>query len=102
VELEPESIYLTHYGRVTDVARLAAALREQIERFVVLAREHATVPARYEPLRGALRDYLAARAEAHGVAHAGPAVDAVLGADLELDTQGLIAWLDRSQKRTLG
>jgi hypothetical protein len=26
-------------------------------------------------------------------------VDAVLGADLELDTQGLIAWLERSRKR---
>lgn len=96
--LEPESIYLTHYGRVTDVPRLAQALREQIERFVVLAREHATVPDRHEQLRGALRDYLVARAQAHGVAHAGAAVEAVLGPDLELDTQGLIAWLDRNQK----
>lgn len=102
VELEPESIYLTHYGRVTDVRRLAAALREQIERFVVLAHEHATSAARHEQLRGALRDYLAARAQAHGVADAGAAVDAVLGADLELDTQGLIAWLERSQKRAPG
>ena len=97
-ELEPESIYLTHYGRVTDVPRLAQALREQIEHFVVLAGEHATVPARHEQLRGALRNYLVARAQVHGVADAGAAVDAVLSADLELDTQGLIAWLDRTQK----
>ena len=79
--------------------RLAAALREQIERFVVLAREHATAADRHEQLRGALRDYLVARAQTHGVANAGAAVDSVLGADLELDTQGLIAWLDRAQKR---
>jgi hypothetical protein len=49
-----------------------------------------------------LRDYLVARAQAHGVADGGAAVDAVLGADLQLNTQGLIAWLDRTQKRVPG
>jgi glyoxylase-like metal-dependent hydrolase (beta-lactamase superfamily II) len=100
--LAPESVYLTHFGRVTGVPRLATALCEHIEAFVALARQHATGAARHEQIRGALRGYLAARAEAHGIVSAGASLDAVLGADIELNTQGLIAWLDRTQKRSAG
>lgn len=99
VELAPESVYLTHFGRVDGVPRLAAALREELERFVELAREHAAAPDRHERIRSALRDYLVRRAEAHGVANAAVAVDAVLGNDLELNAQGLVAWLERTEKR---
>lgn len=97
-ELEPESIYLTHFGRVTGAPRLAAALLEQIERFVELAREHAGAHDRHQRIRGAMRDYVAARAEAHGIADAAVTIEAVLGADLELNTQGLVAWLARTEK----
>ena len=99
VELAPAAAYLTHFGRVGDVARLGEALREQIERFVTLAREHATAPDRQERIQAALRDYLAARAAAHGIPDAAAAVEAVLGADLELNAQGLAAWLQRTEKR---
>jgi glyoxylase-like metal-dependent hydrolase (beta-lactamase superfamily II) len=99
VELGPESAYLTHFGRVTNIPRLAAALREQIGRFVELTREHAGADNRHERIRSALRDYLVTRAQAHGLANPALSVDTVLGPDLELNTQGLIAWLGRAQKR---
>jgi len=98
VELAPESVYLTHFGRVTDVPRLATALSEQIERFAALAREHATAEARHERIHAAMRAHVVARAEAHGIENAAATVDTVLGPDLELNTQGLVAWLERAKK----
>jgi glyoxylase-like metal-dependent hydrolase (beta-lactamase superfamily II) len=98
-ELGAEAVYLTHYGRVTGVARLAAALGEQIERFVELARSHATGENRQERIRSALREYLVERVDAHGIANAAATVDRMLGSDLELNAQGLVAWLDRSEKQ---
>jgi len=99
VELSPASVYLTHFGRVTGAARLGAALRAQIERFVDVAREHATAADRQQRIRAALRDDLVARARAHGIADAAPTVDTVLGPDLDLNAQGLVAWLERTEKR---
>lgn len=98
-ELDPAAIYLTHYGLVTNVRTLAAALKEQIERFVAIARAHENEENRHHKVRSALREYIVARAEAHGITSAATTVDGVLGADLELNTQGLIAWLERAQKR---
>ncbi|HWA78434.1 MAG TPA: MBL fold metallo-hydrolase [Polyangiaceae bacterium] len=97
-ELAPESVYLTHYGRVTEVARLAADLSEQIERFVSLAREHAATENRYARLRATMHAYFVERASAHGIPDAAAQVDSVLGPDLELNVQGLLAWLSRSAK----
>jgi glyoxylase-like metal-dependent hydrolase (beta-lactamase superfamily II) len=97
-ELEPESVYLTHFGRVTGAGRLAARLAEQIEHFASTAREHAHAADRHERIRAALRDYLVARAAAHGISDAAEAVDTILGPDLDLNAQGLVAWLEREQK----
>lgn len=99
VELAPEAVYLTHFGRVTGARELGAALREQIERFVELAREHATEDGRHTKIRDALREYWVERATAHGIENARGAVDTVLGPDLELNAQGLVAWLGRTAQR---
>ena len=98
-ELKPESVYLTHFGRVTGVDRLAAHLRVQIQRIVELARSHASAEDRHARIRAALRQELVTRAQAHGISNAAVTVDTVLGPDLELNTQGLIAWLERTAKR---
>lgn len=99
-ELDVDSVYLTHFGRVTNVDSLASALREQVEHFVTVARTHAHDDARHDAIRSALRDYVVARAEAHGVTNAKARIAEVLGPDLELNTQGLVAWLSRVQKQT--
>lgn len=96
--LNPQAVYLTHYGRVTGVARVAAELREQIDAFVALARKLASTTEPHAQIRLALRDYLAARAKRHGITRPLATVDRVLGPDLELNTQGLMAWLARAKK----
>jgi len=106
VGLAPEAAYLTHFGRVSGVASLGESLREQIERSVELARQHRTADGaegdRQERIRAALRAELVARAARHGIADAASTVDRVLGPDLQLNAQGLLAWLQRTERRTPG
>jgi glyoxylase-like metal-dependent hydrolase (beta-lactamase superfamily II) len=101
-ELPADAAYLTHFGRVSALPRLAQALREQIAAFVESARRHAQASDRHGRIRAEMRELWIARARAHGVADAEARVDSVLGPDLELNTQGLIAWLEREQRSAAG
>ncbi|HEU4582003.1 MAG TPA: MBL fold metallo-hydrolase [Polyangiaceae bacterium] len=97
--LPVEAAYLTHFGRVTGVPRLGQALREQIEACVAMARRHASSDQRHSLIRTDLRQLWIERARAHGLTHAAGRVDEILGPDLELNVQGLLAWLDREQRQ---
>jgi glyoxylase-like metal-dependent hydrolase (beta-lactamase superfamily II) len=95
--MKPEAMYLTHYGRVEQVERLAADLHAQIDAMVALAREANGKPNRHETLRSALADLYASRAEAHGWLQGREALESlVLGMDITLNAQGLEVWLDRT------
>jgi glyoxylase-like metal-dependent hydrolase (beta-lactamase superfamily II) len=94
--LQPEAMYLTHYGRVEDVARLGADLHEQIDAMVQLAHAAHGKPDRHDWLMDALTDLYAERAAAHGwLKGAAWLRHNVLGMDIELNAQGLEVWLDR-------
>lgn len=92
---EPEAMLLTHYGRVTDVPRLADDLHEQIDAMVAIAREHRAAPDRHARMMAALGDLYVSRALAHGVAMAPEAIRERLAMDIELNAQGLAIWVDR-------
>jgi glyoxylase-like metal-dependent hydrolase (beta-lactamase superfamily II) len=95
----PESIYLMHFSRVTDVPRLGRLLKEQIPALAAIARAHALDP---EPQRGIRADMLAlwlTLARRHGVVLSDAEIERALAGDLDLNTQGLIAWLERSAAR---
>jgi glyoxylase-like metal-dependent hydrolase (beta-lactamase superfamily II) len=96
--LAPESVYLTHFSRVTGTARLAQSLREQVDALAKIARRHQSSPQRQARIREDMRALWWALARAHGVANAEARVDEVLGPDLELNTQGLDAWLTRGAR----
>jgi hydroxyacylglutathione hydrolase len=100
--LEPESLYLTHYSRVTEIPRLAASLRRQIEAIVAAAESAADAawPDRAECRRRiieAIRRLWVELARAHGVADPERRVEEILGLDLALNADGLIAWLERAR-----
>jgi glyoxylase-like metal-dependent hydrolase (beta-lactamase superfamily II) len=101
-ELPVEAAYLTHFGRVTEVPRLGQSLREQIEACVAIARRHASSDQRHGSIRAELRQLWIDRAGAHGLVDAAARVDEILGADLELNTQGLLAWLERERRQRSG
>jgi len=93
--LQPEAMYLTHYGRVEDVARLAADLHAQIDTMVALARATDDRPDRHAAMIQALTDLYATRAATHGWNGGRETLRQLLGMDIELNAQGLGVWLDR-------
>jgi glyoxylase-like metal-dependent hydrolase (beta-lactamase superfamily II) len=92
----PQCMYLTHYGRLGDVARLGATLLEQIDDMVAIGTELRTAPGRHAALKQALAEHYLAIVARHGVAMPRERVLELLAVDLELNAQGLAIWLDRA------
>jgi Zn-dependent hydrolases, including glyoxylases len=99
LEAGPEVMYLTHYGPVREVRRLAADLHEQIDAMVSLAQACDGGADRHRALVAALSEYYLERAQAHRVPMDEAGVLDLLGMDIELNAQGLEIWLDRSRRR---
>ncbi len=95
---DPLGMYLTHYGRVEQVARLAQDLIEQIDAMVAIGRQCDGQPDRHRCLLAALRALYLERAQAHGCALDQETVARVLEMDIELNAQGLACWLDRARR----
>ncbi len=94
----PQAMYLTHYGKVTDVQRLAADLDELIVAMAALARGCADRADRHRCMVAALTELYLERAHAHGCPLDDEAVVRVLATDIELNAQGLACWLDRDRR----
>lgn len=93
----PESMYLTHYARVGDVARLAGDLIAQIDEMVALARAAHGHDDRHARLLESLTRLYVSRASAHGSPLDAREVAELLDVDIELNAQGLEVWLDRDR-----
>jgi glyoxylase-like metal-dependent hydrolase (beta-lactamase superfamily II) len=93
----PRAMYLTHFGRVEEVERLAAELHEQIDAMVSLAQACDGRPERHRALVAALAGYYLERAQAHGCTLDDASVLGLLGMDIELNAQGLEVWLERAR-----
>ena len=93
--LHTEALYLTHYGRVEQLDRLAENLHEQIDAMVVFARAARSKPDRHAWLVAALTDLYAGRATAHGWTQGREPLRELLAMDIELNAQGLEVWADR-------
>ncbi len=95
----PESIYLMHFSRVTGVPRLAELLKAQIRELAGIARRHARAADRAAAIRADMLALWIALARREGSTLAEGSLERALEGDLELNTQGLIAWLDRGTER---
>jgi glyoxylase-like metal-dependent hydrolase (beta-lactamase superfamily II) len=95
----PESMYLMHFSRVTDVPRLAKSLKEQIRELVRIALDSANSPDRSGAIRARVRALWLDLLRQHGCSLTAEQIDEFLEGDLDLNTQGLVVWLDR-QKRS--
>lgn len=97
---DPEQLYLTHYSRVTDLARLADDMHHGIDFYAWLATGHANDHHRTEAIKHGMYDYFLLRLQTHGF-DAGPqAVHDILDFDINLNTMGLEVWLDRLASNT--
>ncbi len=98
----PECMYLTHYGRVADVPRLASLLFTQLDAMVALAltlpddaRRHAAL------MDGFIAIHMQSLA-AHGSTLTEARVRELLALDNELNAQGIAVWLNRKKARSAG
>jgi glyoxylase-like metal-dependent hydrolase (beta-lactamase superfamily II) len=98
LERDPACMYLTHYGRVDDVARLAQGLVEQVDAMVALARPLAAAPDRQARLEAALGALYRDRLRALGSPLDDARIAELLAMDIELNAQGLGVWLDREAR----
>ncbi len=99
LSFDPTQMFLTHFGRVTDVPRCAADLHTQIDRMVEIACAHAQEADRHERIKDALGALYVGRAMAHGCALSSAEVRELLAMDIELNAQGLEIWVDKLDKR---
>lgn len=89
----PERMYLTHYGMVRDVGRLAALMDRLIDRMVDLARR--AQAERHERIK---RDLLALYVDSlRDIGSTLPEAEVarLLATDIELNAQGLEIWLEK-------
>lgn len=97
--LDPAAAYLTHFGRVTGIAGLAAELHRLVDDFVHLARAAAGAGGeRHARMKSAMGRLLLDRLRSHGCELAEDRVFALLENDLELNCQGLAIWMDREAR----
>ena len=94
----PECMYLTHYGRVADVPRLAKLLLTQLDAMVALALALPDDAHRH----GALMDGFVAihmtSLRDHGCTLPEARVRELLALDNELNAQGIAVWLNRRNR----
>jgi glyoxylase-like metal-dependent hydrolase (beta-lactamase superfamily II) len=93
---EPEAMYLTHYGRVTEVARLAGDLHETIDAMVAIAKRHVTAADREQRIASDFADLYVDRAQRQGVTMPREDIVTLLKIDIRLNAQGILVWLDRA------
>ena len=94
----PQRMYLTHYGCVEDVPRLAQDLRQGLCDYQHLAMSiEARGDARHAAIKQALLGWSLVELQRRQVPVTPARAQALLELDLELNAQGLGIWLDREQ-----
>jgi glyoxylase-like metal-dependent hydrolase (beta-lactamase superfamily II) len=92
---QPRDLFLMHYSRVRDVPRLGSDLKHQVREFVRIALENAQREDRAAAIAAGMRELWQDQARAHGCALTAEQLEEILGKDVDLNVQGLVAWLER-------
>jgi glyoxylase-like metal-dependent hydrolase (beta-lactamase superfamily II) len=98
MEKLPKSMYLTHFGRVRDVERLAGDMRDGVRWFVELAERFEKSDDRTRRIEEAMMSGLVERAREHGVKLEDETLREVFAGDVVLNTQGIEFWLDHGRR----
>ena len=96
---EPPAVYVTHFGRLSDLHRLAGDLRRLIDAHVAIAERHRRDGAqRGARLREEVERLVLAEGERQRWPLSAQELRRVFGLDIELNAQGLEAWLDTTAR----
>ena len=95
---KPKNIFLTHYGRVTEIERLAQELRHDIEKYVKITKQYLNVEASEDKIRKDINEYLQERLTANYSVNEVKQFTQFLQPDINLNAAGLKVWLSRLEK----
>ncbi len=94
--LQPEQAYLTHYGRITQLNRLANDLHQMLDAFVTLGMQCRDAGGqRHERLKAGVEEIMLRALLAHGCQLPLEEISRLLAMDFELNAQGIGVWLDK-------
>lgn len=99
LSFDPVCVYVTHYGRVGDVPRLAARVLAVLDGMVAIGRRQRFVTDRHAVLKRELAALYAASLAEHGIEPTADKLE-LLAMDIELNAQGMGGWLDREMQET--
>ena len=94
LEKSPQNMYLTHFGRVRNVAEMASRMKAGVRQLVEIAEAHVADNNRTKSIQTAIMDWLYTAARDHGVTLPEMQVREILQIDVFLNTQGIEFWLD--------
>jgi glyoxylase-like metal-dependent hydrolase (beta-lactamase superfamily II) len=95
LQADPAFMYLTHYGAVTQPEKLAVQFLAQVDAMVSTARALANEPNRHEKLKHAFADIYLQELRRSGATQPESFLRDILATDIELNAQGLGAWLSK-------
>jgi hypothetical protein len=96
--LQPQWLYLTHYGPVSGVPGLGRQMLEQLDAVVALGQSVKRGPDHHETLKAGLETLYLHRLQALGSRVPEAESRALLAMDIELNAQGMASWLDRRDR----
>lgn len=98
--LQPQAVHVAHFGRLTEVPRLAGALHDGIDAHAEIAMRvvDEDETAQVEIIGRDLLEWFSRSLDAHGVSLPAEQLRDTLAMDLQMNTQGLIVWLQRRRK----
>lgn len=97
MSFRPEAVYVTHFGQVRDPERLAADLHRLIDAHAALGSDRRDAGAdRHARLKEGVTRIVLAERERQGWQLSTEETLRLLALDIELNAQGLAAWIDRA------
>jgi len=96
MSFRPDALYVTHFGQVREALRLAADLHRLIDAHAELGVQHRFAGAeRHQRLCDGITALVLAERERQGWSLSPEETRRVFALDIELNAQGIAAWLDR-------
>ena len=92
--LNPERIFLTHYGMIKDIQPFVKRLHDLIDELVSIARQYQHSPDRTEEISRDMLKCFKHEIQQMGTNLSETEVETLLAADIALNTAGLEVWLD--------
>jgi glyoxylase-like metal-dependent hydrolase (beta-lactamase superfamily II) len=96
MKCKPRAVYLTHYSRVSQAEELGADLHADIDTYVRIAHDAASLPDRALQMASRMFDHLSRRLDEHGYSRDAAQRHALLDLDVRLNADGLDIWLART------